>query len=463
MTLSSQLSLRQRVLSAGAWSLAGYGSNLVIRFGSNLLMTRLLRPEMFGVMAIASVVLTGLGMFSDLGMKPNVVQSKNGDSPVFLNTVWVTQIVRSAIIWCAALCASLLITFLNYWGLIGANSVYSNPAVPPVIVLLSFSMVISGFESTKILQAARHLALRRLTSIEVATQLSSLLAMLAWVSIDPSIWALVAGTLCGSLARTILSHLWLPGVNNRWQWDSASFREIIAFGKWIFLSSALYFFAGSGDRMLLGALVNATILGTYAIAYLFYSSIDTILMRIVEDVSYPALGEVFRKDPKNLINGYYRFHALIASLTYFSAGALFMSGQAIINFLYDPRYHLAGHILEILAVALLTIPFRMATQSFLLLGQARLYFQLNIIRMATLFVAVPLGFYAFGLDGAVWGIVLSYFSSLPMIVTKSIEYEFFDFRREILALTAVIAGVVAGIVLSHLLGVLPHIPWHHPH
>ena len=51
--LRGRISLKQRVLSAGIWSLAGYGCNQVLRFGSNLLMTRLLVPEMFGVMAIA--------------------------------------------------------------------------------------------------------------------------------------------------------------------------------------------------------------------------------------------------------------------------------------------------------------------------------------------------------------------------------------------------------------------------
>jgi hypothetical protein len=50
MAFSAQLSLKQRVLNAGMWSLAGFALSLVIRLGSNLLMTRLLAPEMFGVM-----------------------------------------------------------------------------------------------------------------------------------------------------------------------------------------------------------------------------------------------------------------------------------------------------------------------------------------------------------------------------------------------------------------------------
>ena len=98
-----KMSLKQRALNAGFWSLAGYGFNQALRFGSNLLMTRLLVPEMFGVMTIAYVVMTGLAMFSDLGLRPSVVQSKRGSDPVFLNTAWATQILRGLLLGVLAL------------------------------------------------------------------------------------------------------------------------------------------------------------------------------------------------------------------------------------------------------------------------------------------------------------------------------------------------------------------------
>src|SRR5262249_41516180 len=91
-------SLRRRVLKAGRWTLAGYGIGLGFRFGSSLLLTRLLVPEMFGVMAIATTVMVGLAMFSDVGLKPNVVQSKRGGDAVFLNTAWMIQILRGVML-----------------------------------------------------------------------------------------------------------------------------------------------------------------------------------------------------------------------------------------------------------------------------------------------------------------------------------------------------------------------------
>jgi len=89
-------SLKQRVLRAGGWNFAGYGLGQVIRLGSNLIMTRLLVPEMFGVMAIATMVTVILGMLSDIGLRQNIVRSPRGDDPAFLDTAWTVQVLRNS-------------------------------------------------------------------------------------------------------------------------------------------------------------------------------------------------------------------------------------------------------------------------------------------------------------------------------------------------------------------------------
>ena len=107
------------------------------------------------------------------------------------------------------------------------------------------------------------------------------------------------------------------------------------------------------------------------------------------------------------------------------------SGNAIISLLYDRRYAQAGWILEILAVALFAQPFRTATQTFLALGMARIYFRLHMIRIVVLFVALPIGFYVWGLQGAVYGIVLSYFASLPWVIWHAAAAGLLEWRREL--------------------------------
>ena len=449
-------SLRQRVLKAGAWSLVGYAFSSVFRLASNLIMTRELAPDMFGLMAIASMVFVGLALFSDLGLQPSVVQSKRGDEPQFLNTAWSIQILRGLVLGCAAIIIGVVLSLAGSLDLFPSGSVYANPDLPLVIAVLSLTTIIAGFESTKSLQASRNLLIVKVTRIEIISQLTGFAVMFGWVHVQRSIWALVAGAIAVTCTKTVLSHLALPGATNRFQWDSDAVTEIVRLGKWLFLSSVLYFVVSNGDRMLLGAMVDARSLGAYAIAFLIFSSIDQVLSRIIVDVSFPALSEIARDQPAKLSEAYYKFHTAIAAATYFGAGILMAAGQGIIAVLYDTRYQQAGWILQILSVALLTQPFRVAAQSFLAFGLARTFSLLNAVRLITLFIAFPIGFAHWGFEGAVWGVVASYFSSLPLIWFYSDSLGLLDLRKELRALPALAAGLLIGGLLAHALALIPH-------
>jgi O-antigen/teichoic acid export membrane protein len=448
-----RIALKKRVLSAGIWSLGGYGFNQLLRLGSNLLLTRLLDPKMFGVMAIATMVMVGLAMFSDLGLKPSVVQSRRGNDAAFLNTAWVTQILRGLLLWLLALIASLLIYCANHVGMVPTGTVYAEPILPFVVAILSITAVTAGFESTKLLEASRNLSLKLVVQIELSSQIIGMLCMLGWALVDHSIWALVGGAICSAVLRAILSHAWLPGTPNRWQWDNGAFYEIFHFGKWMFLSSVLGFLVNSGDRLLLGGLLSSATFGVYSIASLILNSIEQIPAKIAVDVSFPALSEVVRDRPTDFKSSYYRFHAVVASFAYICSGVLMTSGDSLIRFLYDPRYAEAGWMLEILAVALLTVPLRVATQSYLALGRPQLLSNVIAIRLAVLFVATPIGFYYFGIPGAMWGIVSSQFAYLPAIIWYNVKHTIFDLRTELYLLPIVAGGMGIGWLISIIIGV----------
>src|SRR5262249_16927434 len=148
-----------------------------VRFGSNLLLTRLLVPEMFGVMAVATSAMVGLQMFSDVGLKPNVIYSKRGHEPVFLNTAWLFQIFPGAVLCLFALCVSLLLFLANGSGMAPKDTVYADPKLPYVIAILAVTPIIVGFESTKLLEASRNLLIGRVTQIEITAQITALLCM----------------------------------------------------------------------------------------------------------------------------------------------------------------------------------------------------------------------------------------------------------------------------------------------
>ncbi|SHK60112.1 oligosaccharide flippase family protein [Bradyrhizobium lablabi] len=443
-----QTSLKRRVMNAGLWSIAGFFLNSAIRFGSNLVLARLLMPDMFGVMAVASTVLVGLHMFSDFGIKQNIIQSSRGRESLFLNTAWSIQISRGLVLFCAAFSVGLVILIAGRSGYVPFGTAYADASLPPVICVLSVSAIVAGFESTKIFEASRILALGRLTRLEIACQIIGLISTMTWLMFDRSIWALVSGGITSGLARTVLSHVWLPGTPNRRKWDPQAASEIIKFGRWIMISSILGFFVNAGDKLLLGGMIDARTLGQYVIASLFMASIEGILVKMMQDVSFPSFSEVVRNRPLELKKHYYKFHLVIAATAYFSAGSLMICGRDLIAFLYDQRYSTSGWMLEILSVILITVPFRLATQSFLALGAPKLLSKIIVLRLAAMMILVPGGFYLAGVQGAVGAIVLSHFSYIPTIVYYNSMYKLLDVRREFLVSIFIPLGLAFGFLLS---------------
>jgi O-antigen/teichoic acid export membrane protein len=280
--------------------------------------------------------------------------------------------------------------------------------------------------------------------MQIASQIIGLICMIGWAWIDRSIWALVAGNICSASATTLLSHVCLPGVTNRWHWERTAVHEIIHFGKWMFLSSILGFFASNADRMLLGGYLDSATLGIYSIAFTICSVVTQILNNVFSQVSFPAFSEVARERALELKGNLYRFHVLTASFTYFCTGGLIVSGSILIRLLYDPRYQAAGGMLEILSVALLSVPFNLAQFALLARGLPKIFTNVIAIRTAVTVVIIPLGFHFFGFPGALWAIVLSQLSSAPVVIYYQTKNDLFDLAKELFPIPMFFAGILVG-------------------
>jgi O-antigen/teichoic acid export membrane protein len=443
--------LRDKVLRAGSWSLAGYGTSMVVRLGSNLIMTRLLEPSMFGVMAIATIVTMILSLLSDIGLNQSIVQSKRGDDPAFLNTAWTIQIMRGCALWAAALaiCAALYVA--GHAGLLRGDSVYATPILPAVIAASSFSAVLLGLQSTKMAFANRHFEQSRLVKIDICSQLCSVLVMVALGRLTHSIWALVSGGLTSSLVSALLSHLWLAGPANRPQWEKAALRELFGFGKWVFVSSSVFVLAVNGDRLILGSLVSAGVLGLYAIAALIVGTVEGALNKLYMSVSLPALAETARDNPANLRQVHYRLRVPADLALLFISGALCGGGRWIVHLLYDARYAEAGVILQILSLSLIAVRYGITSSIFLAQGEPRYLALFNTVRFVSLYTLVPLLYHLGGLHAAVWGIALHNFVVIPFMLYFAAQRGLVDVRNELKVLVA----FPAGFLCTALVGLLP--------
>lgn len=447
----TNVGLKSRIINAGSWTIFGHLTSQSLRLLSNLIMTRILVPEMFGVMAIANIIIVGLAMFSDLGLKQNIIQSKRGEDPIFLNTVWSVQIIRGFILAFVCLAIAYILNAINDSNLIEKDSVYASGLLPQVLIVLALSPIIQGFESTKFACANRALYLKRIVTLELIAQLFGLAFMLTWVNFSQTIWALVVGAIFSGLIKTSLSHLILSGHPNRLGLDKKSFSEIFHFGKWMFLSSILGFLINQGDKLLLGGVMTASSFGLYSIAALLFSSLEMLVSKLISSVVFPALGEVNRNSPDKVRDKYYKLRFPIDIFCLFIGGFIFSSANQIVDILYDYRYLNSGQMLQALSLIFLVIRFGIVGQFFLVIGKPKIMTILMISRLIFMLTLIPLGYGLGGDIGAVWGLVIAYFPGLILIFLYKIKYGLISIKKEIYVMPVTFIGFCFGLLFNYLL------------
>jgi O-antigen/teichoic acid export membrane protein len=443
-----RLPLRARILNAGSWSMVGHFAGQALRLASSLVMTRLLVPEMFGVMAIALMVHMIIALLSDIGLRQTIVQSHRGDSRALLDTAFTVQAVRGGLIWGACLLVAVGFQFANAAGLVVPGTVYASPELPAVLAASSFSAVIMGFQSTKVSTTQRHLDFKRATQMELAAQIVGLVAsaLLGWLT--RSIWSFVVGSLLNSIVLVVLSHTWLRGENNRFQWDRAAVSELLGYGRWVLLSSTLYVLALNADRIFLGAWVSAVTLGLYSIALNLALMVDGAGSRLFSSVTMAALSEVARNEPHRFSAVYRRMRLPFDVAFVGSAGFLFAAGPTIVDVLYDPRYAEAGQMLQVLSFSLVFARFGLTGSAYLALGEPQKLTWVHVVKLVSVFVLIPLLYKLYGFQGALFAIAFHAVPTLPLMYWFNRKWQLDDVRLELLALLSWPAGWLCGRIAS---------------
>lgn len=390
-------SLKKKAIQGAAWTLFGYGGSQALRLVSNLILTRLLVPEIFGLMALVTTFQVGLNLFSDIGIRPSIIQNQRGEDPMFLNTAWTLQVIRGFWIWFACT--------LVAWPV---SKFYDEPQFLWLLPIVSLASIFQGFESTGLATLNRKMAIGKLTIFEFQVQIISLIVMIVLAWFNRSIWAIVGGILVGGFFKMLWSHRLDPEHSDRFAWDKESLKELISFGRWIFISTALTFLAMQADRLILGKLFSFEMLGIYTIAFTFADIPKQILERLSGQVIFPVFSQ--QKDvPRQILRAkiikkrWLILVALALGLTF-----LICFGDLIVYILYDQRYDAAGWILPILALGIWPLVLSGTIEKALYAFGKPVYSSFGyFLKFVYMLVALPLGFSLMGILGAVIVVALN--------------------------------------------------------
>ncbi len=398
-------SIKKLAYKGAFWTIAGFGFSQGLRFINNIILTRLLVPEFFGLMAVVNTLLISLELFSDVGIGQSIVSNSKGEEPEFLNTAWTIQIIRGFILW--LIC--LIIT-------VPAAQFYEDERLLWLLPFVGFSSVLSGLASTNLSVLNRQLALDKLMLFDLSAQVFSMGVMLALAWYKPNIWSLAIGGVSLHIFRMVVSHQLNNKFRNRICWDKKALKEILSFGRWMFVATALMFLAEQADRLILGKLLSFQMLGIYTVAYTLAAMPREIIKKLGNRVIFPTISR--HKDlPRATLRSkiLYQRRKILVGFALFLAG-LVSAGDLVIKGLYDNRYIDATWMMPILCTGIwFSVLFYTNSPALLAIGKPLYSAQSNFVRFLMISLGLPL---AFNFVGSLGVIVVIALSDLPLYLVN---------------------------------------------
>jgi len=441
--LSPGASLKGRALKGGVVALGGFGAAQGLRLASNLIMTRLLAPDAFGLMAVVLAIEILIGMLSDLGLDASIVRSKKGDDPAFLATARSMQLVRSLFIAAIMIVIAASLPLFAATGVFPENSVYADPRLPWFMALMALSVAVTGFNAMRVALHNRSLNLIPVIRLELGTQAIGVAGTIAAALAGFGAYSLAIGAVVGSSAKAAGSHFFLSGPPARFGFDREHFKEIFGYGKWLLVASTLGWLVQRGDQALFGWLFESSAFGLYSIAVIWIFTARNVIETVQRRVAYPAMAELHRERPHDLTRVYRRMRLIyeVGCIGIFLAVVVF--ADVTVKFLYTDAYAGVAHYLRLLSVSLLLVPYRLLSTVLLTGGDSRRFTYVAVVPGVALFGLTPLVFNRFGADAAIVFAALTPLLAIPfnwIYVAKFIKVD--RLREGAMAIAAVAAGVL---------------------
>jgi O-antigen/teichoic acid export membrane protein len=428
----------------GLWVLGGHGASSAIRLTSNLVLTRLLPPELFGIMVVVNSLRYGIELLADLGIEQNIISNGDGAKPEFANTAWTVQILRG------------LLLGLVFALLAGPFSVFYN-IDRRVFLVISLAPFVNSLASTSVFSLVKNLDARARNMFEAKAEILSFIATVVVTCITRTVWALVCGALLSLGIRAAMSYR-IPHMRHRLTLRSDYVRQIVRFGRWILISSIVVYAASNIDRMFLGRYAPLAMLGVYGIARTISELPATLASKLSSQIVFPLLAreEAGGRDAvKPQLESIRRKFVCASALCLATAVAWSDFG---IRLLYDHRYIHAGWMLSALLLSSWISALASMNEA-LVLGLNRPAYNsvANLGRLAVMVAGVPVLYWVLGFPGAIAALTLSEVVRYLSVAVAQHKLRYSFWTQDLLATTMMFAtiGLLVGTRLCFGLGT----PW----
>jgi O-antigen/teichoic acid export membrane protein len=331
-------SFAKKTIKGAAWTYLGYVLNKSSGFIMSVILTYLILPAQFGVIAFALTTMAFLDAIRDFGVGMALVQ-RRGDVEEAADTAFWLNIIGNTFFWLLVIVGAPLVA-----------AFFSEPQLTVILPVLTITFILTSLGGIHDALLQRDMNFRKRIIPDLASSFTKALTTIVLAFIlpeDQKVWALVFGQIIGRVFYVIVVWIvqpWRP----RWRFDTKIARELLGFGYKVSIDSFISALQANIDYVFIGRFLGEAPLAIYSVAFRVPELIIINFSNVIAGVLFPAYASL--EDPTKIREAMLNTLRYIAIVTIPAGIGLALISTRFVTAIYDVDYWDAGPMMALLSL-----------------------------------------------------------------------------------------------------------------
>lgn len=390
--------LRQKAVRALGSSSLGSILGKVVSLSSTLVLVRLLAPEDFGLMAMATTVTGFVGFFNEIGIGAAIVQQRDVREEELGGCLGIAMLAS------ALLC--VLVIALSW----PAASFFDMPKLQPVLAVLGFGFFFGAMNTVPIALLKRSLRLQALIWLGITATSLQAMVTIGFAALGFKYWAIVGGFFVGQTVATL------------WYWRASGWRPqfplqlregraLLGYGINITFTRVLWHLYMNVDKLIIGKLLGAKAVGIYDVSRSLATLPTSQISGLVSGIASPIFARL-QDDRERLRQAQLRLIRGVAYVAFPLLGGMAVLAPELVRVLLGEAWGEAVIPLQALCISeAVACVMNLQAQLLISTGEVKRLVRFNTICAVVMPVAIALGAWQLGLVG----VALAWAVTFPLL------------------------------------------------
>lgn len=403
------MSISQKVLKGSLWSLALSWFNRSVGLISTIILLRILEPNDFGIVALATMVMLLFMSLCELGIRQYIIKTPN-ISDEMVNSAWTLQII-----------INLVITTLIFFSAPYMSVLLGSDELTNILRVIAFIPSIAALNNIGGTLLQKKLDFSKVTKVAISAKLISTPITIYIAVVYETYWALVLGNLASIILVCLFSYIY---INYRPKFRFTDFKTILSETKWLLVGAFTGFIRAKIETFIINSKFGAEGVGLYDTSKEFA---HLPLTDIISPASAPLLAGISSIDT-GLHDAYKAVLKYLYIAMFFiipSIVGIFMVGDIFVEVIMGPQWVQAIPIFKIVSILMIVFPLYSCCRIIMFLSNDLKILTIMDVISILVMVTCLLPSYISSLEYLAWGrVFIGLFFAVALIATIRIRYNF---------------------------------------